>query len=153
MHNVLIFEKDYDFRKKIKEVVELVNIDIYIYESCSIEEAINIMRKTFIDIFIVDISGFEGDCNSSSCIEKYLNPHNTIILTDKAFNDTEISSFINMEIFDIIFKPINLNIFKLKIHTLMRIVKRRKEFQADGEMLELELAKYIKIWETDIING
>lgn len=148
MVNVLIFEENRDFRKKIKDAVESFNTDLKVFESCTEDEARSMMNEISMDIFIVDLETHKK-CNVE-CIDKYLNPHNTIVITD-SLDEEDAKKLINMEIFDVIYKPMDVNSFRVKINTLSRIVERRKAYDMDNAMFNSEIMKYIKI--LDEVNG
>lgn len=148
--NVLVFEEDRIFRKKMKETIESFEIGLNVIESCTLEEAKTILNMVSIDMFIVDLET-KKKCNLD-CIDEHLNPHNTIIIAT-SLSDDDAKKLIEMEVFDVMYKPIDLNTFRVKINTLSRIVRRRKEFIDDSIMFELDIMRYIKILDKDVLNN
>lgn len=150
MNNVLIFEENESFRNKIRSAMESFDINLNIFESCSQKDALSTIDEVSIDIFIVDLETHKK-CNVE-CIEKYLIPHNTIVIADY-LNKDDTKKLIDMEVFDVIYKPIDLNAFRVKLNTLLRIVERRKAYDMDSAMFNSEIMKYIKILDEDVLNG
>jgi len=149
MVNVLIFEENKGFRKKIKDILESFDVEMRIFESCTQDEAFSIMDEVSIDMFILDLETHKK-CNVE-CIDKYLDPHNTIVITDN-LTDDDSKKLVDIEIFDVLYKPVNINFFRIKINTLSRIIERRKAFNMDNIMLNNALTKYIKILDEDVLN-
>lgn len=150
MVNVLVFEEKREFRQKIKDALKSFDVEMNIFESCTQEEAFGLMDKVSIDIFVLDLETHKK-CNVE-CISKYLDPHNTIVIADD-LTEEDSKKLVDMEVFDVLYKPVDINSFRIKINTLSRIVERRKAYDMDNIALNDALTKYIKMLDEDVLNA
>lgn len=150
MVNVLLFEENKEFRKKIRDALDSFDIEMSIFESCTQDETLILLDNVSIDMFILDLETHKK-CNIE-CINKYLDPHNTIIITNN-LTEEESKKLVEMEVFDVLHKPVDINSFRVKVNTLSRIIERRKEFDMENVELNNALTKYIRILEEGVLNA
>lgn len=145
MVKIIIIEDEISIRNHLSEIIKKIDKKTEIFETGSVFEALDIIQKNKIDIFLIDIQLEDGNgyemAKRIRKIDKYKLSH-VIFIT--AVPTHAMMAYENIHCYSYILKPIDQSLLKEQLLTLIKYGTNKTE-KDDVIKLELDLksCKYI----------
>ncbi|WCN12483.1 SpoIIE family protein phosphatase [Marinomonas mediterranea] len=141
LYSALVLEESRTTRRLISGALESGNIDVY--SENTIEDLYSAIKNKAFDIYI-----FDADLKYDLLFRFvnylfYKNSDAVVVLVSEEYDGKEIGRFFKIGISDFVIKPIDYDIFKNKVVSLLRNVSNRKELiNANSNYARLMDEKY-----------